>query len=215
MIVYDVEDVIDEEELARATEAEDFTIAFAPLRLKVAKVSKSTQKLEWKVCDEADGYVIYGSKETVITGDSTVDASKSTISTDESVNMLELVPLTVIRDRDTTTWTRYDLAEGTYYAYVIKAYKLVNDEMQFVTQSKTVYATTNGGEYTNTMRIHLNTKNFIMQKGSTFKLVAEEVILDGKQKKFADLYFVSSDEKIASVDENGVITAKKAGVCQI
>ena len=37
----------------------------------------------------------------------------------DAANMNELIPLTVIRDKDTTTWTRYDLAEGTYYAYVI------------------------------------------------------------------------------------------------
>ena len=209
LIVYDAEDVIDEEELARATEAENFAVAFAPLRLKVSKVSKTTQELEWRVCDEADGYVIYGSKNSVNTDDKMLSGSV------DNGNIDELIPLTVIRDKDTTTWTRYDLAEGTYYTYVIKAYKLVNDDMQFVTQSKTVYAVTNGGEYVNTKIIRLNTKNFIMQKGSSFELVAEEVIFDGKQKKFANLYFVSTDENVASIDQNAMITAKKAGVCQI
>ena len=53
-----------------------------------------------------------------------------------------------------------------------------------------------------------------MQKGTTFQLVAEEVYRD-KRTKQKEMHFESTDETVAIVDKNGLITAVGAGVCQI
>ena len=193
VIAYDEADVIDEEQLAAATHAKQMDTTVTLLRLEVTDVTKTTQTLEWKACKDADGYVIYG------TADGNAD---------------EFVPLTVIRDRATDTWRRYDLTEGMYYQYYVKAYKMVDGEMEFIAQSKTVQAVVTGNEDEHAFAIRLNTKNFIMQKGTTFQLVAEEVYRD-KRTKQAAMHFESTDETVAIVDKNGLITAVGAGVCQI
>ena len=193
VIAYDEADVIDEEELASATHAKQMDTTVALLRLEVTDITKTTQTLEWKACKDADGYVIYG----------TADGNSN-----------EFVPLTVIRDRATDTWKRYDLTEGMHYQYYVKAYKMVDGEMEFIAQSKTVQAIVTGNEDENAFAIRLNTKNFIMQKGTTFQLAAEEVYRDKRTKK-AKMHFESTDETVAMIDENGLITAVGTGVCQI
>lgn len=72
--------------------------------------------------------------------------------------------------------------------------------------------------YSNVKEIVLNVSSKKMKTEDTFVIEAK-AILKNKSKKMldhvADFRYVSSDENVATVDENGLVTAKRDGTCVI
>ncbi len=72
--------------------------------------------------------------------------------------------------------------------------------------------------YSNVKEIILNVSSKKMKTEDTF-LIEAKAILKNKSKKMldhvADFRYVSSDENVATVDENGLVTAKRDGTCVI
>ena len=57
-----------------------------------------------------------------------------------------------------------------------------------------------------------------MKTEDTFVIEAKAILKDNSKKMLdhvADFRYVSSDENVATVDENGLVTAKRDGTCVI
>ena len=65
----------------------------------------------------------------------------------QSLTSTGSLPLSPVED--ISTWTQKDLKKGTYYKYVVKAYRLVNGKKVVTDTSISVHAVTGGGKYGN------------------------------------------------------------------
>lgn len=74
--------------------------------------------------------------------------------------------------------------------------------------------------YTNVKAIKLAKNKTTIKVGKTYKIKASVVLVDPKKKMLSDKHaatfrYASSDKKIATVDKNGKVTAKKKGTCYV
>ena len=161
--------------------------SFRALCARVTKTTKTSNTLTWSKVKGADGYIIYGKKNAKL---AEVKAS-------------------------VTKYKRTKLKKGTYYQYVVKAYKLVNGEKAIIASSKVVYSTTDGGKYGNAKSIKVRKSTVKLKKGKTFNLKASVVKKNRKIKTYRKLAYESSNTKVATVSKKGVIKAKKKGSCTI
>lgn len=153
----------------------------------MTKTTKTSNTLTWSKVKGADGYIIYGKKNAKL---AEVKAS-------------------------VTKYKHTKLKKGTYYQYVVKAYKLVNGEKAIIASSKTVYSTTDGGKYGNAKSIKVRKSTVKLKKGKTFNLKASAVKKNRKIKTYRKLAYESSNTKVATVSKKGIIKAKKKGSCTI
>ena len=107
------------------------TTSFRRLRARSVKQTKTSVTLQWNIIKDADGYFIYGNR--CNTGTKSYKYRK----------------LATITGGDISTWTQKDLKKGTYYKYVVKAYRLVNGKKVVTDTSISVHAVTGGGKYGN------------------------------------------------------------------
>jgi hypothetical protein len=170
--------------------------AYQVLRAKTSKVTDSSIKLTWNKVKGADGYLIYGNR----------------CNSGSKKYSFKLIK--TIANGNTKSYTQKKLKKGTYYKYVVCAYKLVNGEKVTMALSKTIYAATTG-KYGNVKSFKLNKTEVTLKKGKTFKLKAKEVKDSKKVKKYRDISYESSDKSVATVSKKGVIKAVKKGSCTI
>ena len=74
--------------------------------------------------------------------------------------------------------------------------------------------------YTNVKAIKLAKNKTTIKVGKTYKIKASVVLVDSKKKMLSDKHaatfrYASSNKKIAAVDKNGKVTAKKKGTCYV
>ena len=103
------------------------------------------------------------------------------------------------------------LKNGTYYKYVVKAYKLVDGKKIFIAKSKTVHVTTAGGKYGNAKSVKVNKTSVNLTTGEKFKVKAKDKTI----KQHVEIRYETSNSKVATVNSKGVITAKGKGTCYI
>lgn len=184
----------EEDTLNQKKEGDLKNSSFAKIQARADKTTKNSIRLRWNKVKGADGYLIYGNKCNIKN---------------------KYLPITTINNPARTTYTLKKLETGTYYKYIVKAYKLVKGKKQDIAVSKTIHATTNGGKYGNAKAVKVNKSKVTLKKNKKFTLKASEV----KKDKTIDIHrriaFESSNEKIATVSKKGVITAKKTGTCYI
>jgi|GEM_PF-2972037 len=161
------------------------------------KYTKNSISLKWVHVTGADGYQIYGSK----------------CNSEGVKRKYKLVD--EITNPKTVKWTANDLEENTYYKFYIKAYKNVNGKKKKLTISKTIHATTISSKYGVAQSIKVNKSKVKLKKGKTFKIVAREINKDRRIATHRPICFESANKKIATVDENGVVKAKKKGTVKI
>lgn len=171
--------------------------SFATLRLAYVSSTKKTATLNWKEIEGADGYVVYGAP----------------CNTKGQINKVK--KLAVIKNGVTTTYKDKGLKSGTYYKYVVKAYKLVDDKKVFIARSKTVHVTTAGGKYGNAKSVKVNKTSVNLTTGEKFKVKASMVKKDKTIKQHVEIRYETSNSKVATVNSKGVITAKGKGTCYI
>ena len=167
---------------------------FSKLKLRAktkAANAKYSVQLSWQKIKGADGYIVYGAK---------------------CGTNIKMKKLKTIKNGSTTTWTQTDRKKGTYYKYIVVAYK--GDEVLTVSQS--VHETTPGGKLGNPSAIE-NVKNtkLTVTAGKTIKLSAKVKANKKYVKHVAALRYESANPEIATVNKNGVIRGKKAGVTYI
>ena len=171
--------------------------SFATLRLASVTSTKTTVTLNWTEVKGADGYVVYGAP------------------CNTKGKSYKVEKLAVIKNGATTTYKDKGLKNGTYYKYVVKAYKLVDDKKVFIARSKTVHVTTAGGKYGNAKSVKVNKTSVNLTTGEKFKVKASMVKKDKTIKQHVEIRYETSNSKVATVNSKGVITAKGKGTCYI
>lgn len=170
---------------------------YSRLRLRIPKTTRTTNVLKWARESGADGYVIFGNK------------------CNTNGHTYKMVQKAVIENGKTTTWMDRKLKKGVYYKYYIKAYKLVNGKKVWIAVSKVVHSTTTGGKYGNAKSVRVNKSSVFLATGKKFTIKAKQIVKKLPILKHTAIKFESSNSKVASVSDKGVIKAKGKGVCYI
>lgn len=180
------------------------TTGFRRLRARSVKQTKTSVTLQWNIIKDADGYFIYGNR--CNTGTKSYKYRK----------------LATITGGDISTWTQKDLKKGTYYKYVVKAYRLVNGKKVVTDTSISVHAVTGGGKYGNAKAVSVtqignkrNVSKITLKMGKTAQIKAKEVKKDKKIERHRKLCYESSNTKVATVIPDGLIRATGKGTCTI
>lgn len=127
-----------------------------------------------------------------------------------------------IKGNKTFKWTKSGLKKGTAYKAYVSAYIYKNGKKTYVKNSPLMHAYTGNGtkNYTNSKSVKVNKTKVTLKKGKTFKIKAK-VNKVNKRKKLMPkshaptLRYMTSNNKIASVNSGGKITAKGKGTCYI
>ena len=177
---------------------------FRRLRARSVKQTKTSVTLQWNIIKDADGYFIYGNR--CNTGTKSYKYRK----------------LATITGGDISTWTQKDLKKGTYYKYVVKAYRMVNGKKVVTDTSISVHAVTGGGKYGNAKAVSVtqignkrNVSKITLKMGKTAQIKAKEVKKDKKIERHRKLCYESSNTKVATVTPDGLIRATGKGTCTI
>ena len=180
------------------------TTSFRRLRARSVKQTKTSVTLQWNIIEDADGYFVYGNR--CNTGTKSYKYRK----------------LATITGGDISTWTQKDLKKGTYYKYVVKAYRLVNGKKVVTDTSISVHAVTGGGKYGNAKAVSVtqignkkNVSKITLKMGKTAQIKAKEVKKDKKIARHRKLCYESSNTKVATVTPDGLIRATGKGTCTI
>ena len=180
------------------------TTGFRRLRARSVKQTKTSVTLQWNIIKDADGYFVYGNR--CNTGTKSYKYRK----------------LATITGGDISAWTQKDLKKGTYYKYVVKAYRLVNGKKVVTDTSISVHAVTGGGKYGNAKAVSVtqignkkNVSKITLKMGKTAQIKAKEVKKDKKIERHRKLCYESSNTKVATVTPDGLIRATGKGTCTI
>ena len=180
------------------------TTGFRRLRARSVKQTKTSVTLQWNIIKDADGYFVYGNR--CNTGTKSYKYRK----------------LATITGGDISTWTQKDLKKGTYYKYVVKAYRLVNGKKVVTDTSISVHAVTGGGKYGNAKAVSVtqignkkNVSKITLKMGKTAQIKAKEVKKDKKIARHRKLCYESSNTKVVTVTPDGLIRATGKGTCTI
>ena len=180
------------------------TTGFRRLRARSVKQTKTSVTLQWNIIKDADGYFVYGNR--CNTGTKSYKYRK----------------LATITGGDISTWTQKDLKKGTYYKYVVKAYRLVNGKKVVTDTSISVHVVTGGGKCGNAKAVSVtqignkkNVSKITLKMGKTAQIKAKEVKKDKKIERHRKLCYESSNTKVATVTPDGLIRATGKGTCTI
>ena len=169
---------------------------FNSLQLRAKKAGKNYINLSWTKVKGASGYIIYGNR---CNSNGKVYPLRKVISTAKmSQKMMKL-------------------KKGTYYKYVVIAYKMTGAGQKVIASSKTIHVATAGGKVGNYKKVKLNKEIVKLKCGKVFKIKAEQVSEKKKLKvkRHRDICFESSNPAIATVSASGKVKAKKKGRCVI
>ena len=135
-------------------------------------------------------------------------------------------PVKIITKKDVTSVTITKLngkklvLTKNFKAYVV-AYKTVDGSKKKLGKTITAHIVGRKNKtYTNVKAIKLAKNKTTIKVGKTYKIKASVVLVDSKKKMLSDKHaatfrYASSDKKIATVDKNGKVTAKKKGTCYV
>lgn len=178
--------------------------SFSRIQARADKVTGNSIRLKWNKVSQADGYEIYGNK-----------CGKKN----------KYVFIKNVKDGKKTSYTQKKRKKGTYYKYIIRAYKLIDGEKVSIAVSKTIHASTTGGKYGNAKSVSIKTDKkmkskkgaytLTIKKNKKYTIKASEVKQSKKIKQHRKMAFESSDTKIATVSKKGVVKGKKKGTCYI
>lgn len=169
---------------------------FKTLCANAYKYTKNSISLKWKKVKKADGYILYGNRCN---------------SKGKKYKYKYIKTFSAKK----TSFTHKKLKKGTYYKYVILAYKLVDGKKVTIASSKTMHAITKGGKYGVAKSLKLNKKKLTMKAGEKYRLKAKEVKRDKTIRKHRKIAFESDNPKVATVNKNGKVKAVKKGKCNI
>lgn len=180
------------------------TTGFGKLKLRSTKQSINSITLTWNRVKGADGYMIYGNL------------------CNSNGKVYKYQKLRTVTNGETRSWTHTELKKGTYYKYVVKAYKLINGKRVVTDTSVSIHAVTKGGKYGVAKGVSVtkignrkNTLNISLSQGKSTQITAKEVRQDKPIRHHRNLCYASSNAKVATVTPSGKITATSKGTCKI
>lgn len=179
---------------AQKTEKDLKGSTYGKLQAQSTKVSSKQIKLTWKKVKGADGYLIYG----------------TTCGKGKPYKLLK-----EIKKGSTQSCTLKKLKKGTFYRFLVRAYKQMDGQKVTIAASKSVHIVTDGGKNGNVKNIKVNKTKATLKKGKSMKLKASEIKKNKALKKHRILCYESSNEKIATVTKTGIVKAKAKGKCTI
>ena len=165
---------------------------------KSEKSTSSSVTIKWKKIPSAKGYIIYGNK----CGKNNKFKKLATISGSK------------------TSYTQKKLKKGTFYKYIVVAYKVSGGKKVAISTSKVVHMATTGGNVTNIKKINVtNAKNgrLSLNQGKTITLKVKKTLANSKlsNKTHRNISYESSDKSIATVNSKGIVKGVKKGTCDI
>ena len=168
---------------------------FRHLKLKGTPKSKTSIKLTWKSVKEADGYIIYGSK----------CGSK-------------MKYITTLKGSSTKSYIVKKLKKGTYYKYMVVAYKTTSSGDKVLTSSKSAHIATKGSKKnSNFASLKLKKSSLKIKNGKKADIKATLKKPKGQQVKvhIAKLRYESENPAVATVSHNGKIKGIGKGKTKI
>ena len=158
-----------------------------------AKAAKTSQTLTFKKAANVDGYLIYGAK------------------CGEEMKLLADLPA------DTTSYKVNQLKQGTNYKFQVKAYRMMDKEQVIIMTSKTIHTITESKTYGNPTKVTTKQSSVTLAVGKSKTVTGQVVLPKGKklEEHTATIRYESSNQKIATVNSKGKITAKAKGTCYV
>ena len=114
--------------------------------------------------------------------------------------------------------THKNLKSNREYKYFVAAYKMVKGRKIYIAKSNEVHVAMKKARTTNAFSIKVNRTTVILKPGKTFRLKCQLTSENRKKKLLSHPSFYryyTTDSKIATVSQNGVIRAKAKGSCSI
>ena len=180
------------------------TTGFGRLKARSVKQTKTSITLEWSRLDGADGYFIYGNLCNT--------AAKS----------YKYKKLADISNGSTRTWIQKSLKKGTFYKYIVKAYKIVDGKKVVTDTSASIHVITQGSKYGIARSVSVtkignkkNVSKITLKKGKTAQITVKEIKKDKKIRHHRNLCYESSNTAVATVTPEGLIQAVGKGTCTI
>lgn len=178
------------------------TKGFGRLKVRSVNQTKTSITIEWSKLDGVDGYLVYGNC-----------CNTST----KTYKYKKLATITNGR-----TWTHKNLKKGTFYKYIVKAYKIVDGKKIVTDTSASIHVITQGSKYGIARSVSVtkigNKKNALkitLKKGKTAQITAKEIKKDKKIRHHRNLCYESSNTAVATVSPEGLIQAVGKGTCTI
>ena len=178
------------------------TKGFGRLKVRSVNQTKTSITLEWSKLDGVDGYLVYGNR-----------CNTST----KTYKYKKLATITNGR-----TWTHKNLKKGTFYKYIVKAYKIVDGKKVVTDTSASIHVITQGSKYGIARSVSVtkignkkNVSKITLKKGKTAQITVKEIKKDKKIRHHRNLCYESSDTVVATVTPEGLIQAVGKGTCTI
>ena len=178
------------------------TKGFGRLKVRSVNQTKTSITLEWSKLDGVDGYLVYGNR-----------CNTST----KTYKYKKLVTITNGR-----TWTHKNLKKGTFYKYIVKAYKIVDGKKIVTDTSASIHVITQGSKYGIARSVSVtkignkkNVSKITLKKGKTAQITAKEIKKDKKIRHHRNLCYESSNTAVATVTPEGLLQAVGKGTCTI
>ena len=178
------------------------TKGFGRLKVRSVNQTKTSITLEWSKLDGVDGYLVYGNR-----------CNTST----KTYKYKKLATITNGR-----TWTHKNLKKGTFYKYIVKAYKIVDGKKVVTDTSVSIHVITQGSKYGIAKSVSVtkignkkNVSKITLKKGKTAQITAKEMKKDKKIRHHRKLCYESCNTAIATVTPEGLIQAVGKGTCTI
>ena len=114
--------------------------------------------------------------------------------------------------------THKNLKSNREYKYFVAAYKMVKGRKIYIAKSNEVHVAMKKARTTNAFSIKVNRTTVILKPGKTFRLKCQLTSENRKKKLLShpsSYRYYTTDSKIATVSQNGVIWAKAKGSCSI
>ena len=178
------------------------TKGFGRLKVRSVNQTKTSITLEWSKLDGVDGYFVYGNRCNTKT---------------KTYRYQKLANITNGR-----IWTQKNLKKGTFYKYIVKAYKIVDGKKVVTDTSASIHVITQGGKYGIARSVSVtkignkkNVSKITLKKGKTAQITAKEIKKDKKIRHHRNLCYESSNTAVATVTPEGLIQAVGKGTCTI
>ncbi len=165
----------------------------AKIQARVSQITEGKIKLTWNRVKGADGYEVYGNR----------------CNTRKWI--YEYKRKKTIKNGSQKSYTDPKCKKGTYYKYIVRAYKIIDGKKVTIAVSKTIHVTTNGGKNGNAKSVKVDKNKVTLKVGKTWKINASEIQEAKPLRHHREVSYESSRPQALSVSKKGVIKAKKKG----
>ena len=168
---------------------------FARIQARAPQITQNNIKLSWNRVKGADGYEIYGNR----------------CNTKKWI--YEYKRMKTITNPNKKSFIDRKCKKGTYYKYIVRAYKIIDGKKVTIAASKTIHVTTTGGKNGNAKSVRVNKKKLSLKQGKKYRIRAKEIKDVKPLRHHREVSYESAAPKIATVTKRGVVKAKKKGKC--